>query len=1012
MRRPRWYRLLWIPIAFLACGADGQRGGTSDGGGVDGGGRGGVGTGGGATGGGGTGGGGTGGTAIDGILVTTPSGQVASGSADGTCDILEAIAAARAGSTVGDCANATGSRRVLLTGGNSYPVRKTLRFDATASDQTFSLALADGTGGTAAISAVTDWFADPGDPTSSCLISASGGATLALSDVALTQAPSFSLTGACVSRGDLEARRVHVSGFRRGGLSATCLPTLGCDHETNFDDGATLRVLNSLVEGNSNTGDGGGIFSQGSGATVSVFNSAIVNNSAEGGGGGLYLAGGWNTNIIQASTVSDNRAGVGGGVMVKFFCSNTYLNVYSSTIAYNTASGTGGGIEFEPADRSCATQDVSVFSSIVAGNHSTNSFESNINAAWHPDDPQILPAIFNCTGSSFIYVAPGLPTPTNLDGGCAFDARDARLGPLVPMGGAGNLPAHPLLAGSPAIDIAGMDVGDQRDEWITGVDPTPAPSWELFSRQIDGNGDGTAAPDLGAIEMNPRWQTELLSVAAKGPSPHRIVMQPAGFDNGAGTEYAATGATNEFVTYVLPVPEPGDYDLTLGLLKTPDAGQLQLAIGHSADGPWTALGPVLDGYAATPTFAALGPFALPKFATAGETLLRASVTGKDAASTGYKLSLDYVDALKSSAPCSVAQIAAGASHTCALLASGGVRCWGGNDAGQLGDGTTTDGWRVPAVDVLAGAKAIAAGGRHSCAVTSAGGVRCWGANDAGQLGDGSTTARSAPPTADVLAGVVAVAAGSGHTCALTAAGGVRCWGANEAGQLGDGTIANRSTPPASDVLTGVKAIAAGGSVTCALTVGGGVRCWGANGVGQLGDGSTTDRARPPTTDVMAGVTAISVASGHTCVVTTTGGVRCWGHDGNSELGTGMYTDDVLSPPTTDALAGTREVAAGLQFTCALTTAGGVRCWGYNSDGQIGDETPNAVDRLAPATTDILDGASALAVGQAHACSLMSGGGVRCWGANSVGQLGDGLAPDAAATPPTIDIAGFAGTCRH
>lgn len=185
---------------------------------------------------------------------------------------------------------------------------------------------------------------------------------------------------------------------------------------------------------------------------------------------------------------------------------------------------------------------------------------------------------------------------------------------------------------------------------------------------------------------------------------------------------------------------------------------------------------------------------------------------------------------------------------------------------------------------------------------------------------------------------------------------------------------------------------------------------GENTSGQLGDGTTVNRPTPPVTDVIAGVKSMSVASGHPCVVTTSGGVRCWGQNNGGELGNGTFGGDVLVPPATDVLTGVRQVAAAPQYTCALTVAGGVRCWGYNSDGQIGDETPNATERLAPASTDILENVRALSVGFVHVCALMTSGGVRCWGANTFGQLGDGLVPDSANAPPPADMAGFAGTC--
>jgi alpha-tubulin suppressor-like RCC1 family protein len=390
----------------------------------------------------------------------------------------------------------------------------------------------------------------------------------------------------------------------------------------------------------------------------------------------------------------------------------------------------------------------------------------------------------------------------------------------------------------------------------------------------------------------------------------------------------------------------------------------------------------------------------------------------------------------------VVAVAAGGYFTCALTTGGAAACWGYNDSGQLGDGTTDDRRTPTALSGLpAGGVAVTAGLSHACALTTGGGVACWGRNDSGQLGDGTTATQHETPAAvsGLATGVAALTAGGDRSCALTAGGGVLCWGANESGQLGDGTTTQRQTPTAvSGLATGVAAIAAGGTCTCALTTdghvlcwpdgasltpslvnglpsgvtaltaglshvcaltnGGDMVCWGENYYGQLGDGTTTRRQTPTAvTGLPSGVTAAAAGQFHTCALTTIGGVVCWGRNRFGQLGDGTTTDRLTPAAVSGLETGVVALAAGGDFTCALTTGGGVLCWGENYSGQLGDGT--MVSRLTPtAVNGLATGVTAVAAGRFHICALTTGGGVRCWGDNGWGQVGDGTTSPWCVTP--------------
>ncbi|WP_428001138.1 fibronectin type III domain-containing protein [Acidovorax sp.] len=369
----------------------------------------------------------------------------------------------------------------------------------------------------------------------------------------------------------------------------------------------------------------------------------------------------------------------------------------------------------------------------------------------------------------------------------------------------------------------------------------------------------------------------------------------------------------------------------------------------------------------------------------------------------------------------VQQLAAGNEHTCALTAAGGVQCWGRNNEGQLGNGSTTSkSTPQPVTGLASGVAVIAAGGNHTCALTTAGAVQCWGNNPFGQLGDGSTTNTTTPqPVTGLASGVAAISAGENHTCALTTAGAVQCWGRNAYGQLGDGSTTNKSTPqPVTGMASGVAAIAAGGNHTCALTTAGAVQCWGRNDFGQLGDGGITRKTKPqPVAGLASGAAAISAGLHNTCALTTAGAVQCWGRNDFGQLGDGSTTDKTTPQPVTGLASGEASIAAGVYHTCALTTAGAVQCWGYNATGQLGDGS--TTDKSTPQpVTGLASGVAAIAAGGNHTCALTTAGAVQCWGRNLDGQLGDG-STTAKTTPQSVTIlasglaamaVGWAHTC--
>jgi alpha-tubulin suppressor-like RCC1 family protein len=365
----------------------------------------------------------------------------------------------------------------------------------------------------------------------------------------------------------------------------------------------------------------------------------------------------------------------------------------------------------------------------------------------------------------------------------------------------------------------------------------------------------------------------------------------------------------------------------------------------------------------------------------------------------------------------VSQVVVGDSHSCALMESGSVRCWGRGAFGVLGYGRIITGIgdnEAPAsagnVDIGGTAIQLDAGADHTCALLDTGDVRCWGNGRNGQLGYASEedigveqTPGSMPPI-DIGGSVQQISAGAFHTCALLSTGNVRCWGTGNQGQLGYGDtndVGDVQTPASKgDVNVGgaVAQISAGTSTTCALLTTGNVRCWGNNQSGQLGYGNTNrvgDILAPASAgDVEVGgvVRQIAAGSSFSCALLTTGQVRCWGSGTSLGYGGGEAIGDDEDPASAGDVnvGGTVTQISAARHTCAVLDTGDVRCWGRNSEAQLGYGHLTNVELAELAGSVSLGSRTVqLSAGAFHTCAVLATGNVRCWGDGAFGKLGYG-----------------------
>jgi alpha-tubulin suppressor-like RCC1 family protein len=341
-----------------------------------------------------------------------------------------------------------------------------------------------------------------------------------------------------------------------------------------------------------------------------------------------------------------------------------------------------------------------------------------------------------------------------------------------------------------------------------------------------------------------------------------------------------------------------------------------------------------------------------------------------------------------------AQISAGGWETCGVLTDGRVKCWGGDDAGQLGLGHPSASVGSPTlIASTATYTKVEVGFRHACALTTTGRVDCWGDNGRGEVGVGGSALSVLTPTpiADTDT-YVDIDTGSDRTCGVTSDGIVKCWGSNGShGPLGTGDTADGVRSPevviTSEHFTRVEV----GSRICAITTTGELRCWG--GI-SIGDGTTQERVSPTPVAVGEQIVDLTVGSA-ICAVTVSGTALCWGSP--------LYgAVQVLSPTpiaSTSSYVAVADAINGPLF-CGVTSTGSVECAGGNAVGQLGRghtdlDPPGDIAPVAGNATYLAD----IAVGDTHGCAITSDQYLQCWGDNSHGQTGVG--PYQSILSPTI-----------
>lgn len=340
------------------------------------------------------------------------------------------------------------------------------------------------------------------------------------------------------------------------------------------------------------------------------------------------------------------------------------------------------------------------------------------------------------------------------------------------------------------------------------------------------------------------------------------------------------------------------------------------------------------------------------------------------------------------------QISSTSQTACGVTTTGAAKCWGLNTNGQMGDGTTATKF-IPTdvVGLDSGVKSISAGLYHTCAVMEDTTAYCWGSQADGELGNGLTTYVVLPTPQKVTigggVGFKQISAANNGSCAVKTDGSTLCWGLNNYGQLGDGTTttsANGVVP--AGLGSGVRSIILTGQIGCATMENNSARCWGLNNLGQLGRGAGANGSVPTAPTgldsgvdyVDAGVYSNTFAT--VCARMLDGTAKCWGKNSNGQLGDG--TNVTRNVPTTVNFAantpatGVLGIQTGIEDACLMKSDRSIWCNGVNSNGRLG--TGNNTTYYYPTAVVNLGPVKSWESGADYSCAILDSGQTKCWGA--------------------------------